>query len=310
MDETLRRYIEEHNAQGFSNWLAQNPNVLLSKDVYEFAFQTFVNTEEKNLTNAHRILESLVSRFDQHSHLYRPHEFNRITQFYNLFKDPLNTAVGAFDVRGYVAKEERYQAKKTLREVYRDMDAILEQDLVYPIRHPEQTTFIQSLLRRFKKTPHEEVTKGVGEKFEQVMEKIVKEVGGQDKNKDLSEIEIRAIAYDRAVMHMKKYFKFNQFQLDHVLEETTKKQAIDEKLTLSEMLNRHVVPKDRIYPIVRDAKTNPEFAKDVRKYFDYIKELGDYVVINQSINQSIIFYCQPTHFRVCTKNLYGYIFAM
>lgn len=112
MNNSVQEYIKKHDAKGLRDWLVANPKVILGKDVYELAFNIFLNTDDKDLINAHRILESLVARFEEHSHLYRPHEFHRIAQFSNLLKDPLNTAVGGFDVKGYVEKEGRQKAKR------------------------------------------------------------------------------------------------------------------------------------------------------------------------------------------------------
>lgn len=112
MSDAIQEFIKKHDAKGLRDWLIANPKIVLDKEVYEVAFNTFLTTDDNNLTNAHRVLESLVARFEEHSHLYRPHEFNRISQFSNLFKDPHNAAVGGFDVKEYIAKDVQHNLKR------------------------------------------------------------------------------------------------------------------------------------------------------------------------------------------------------
>lgn len=237
------RAIKEHNSQKFANLCAQKPtgrSDVVAPDVFKRAFEAFNNAEDRYITEHYRILESLVKYFGESSKLYSPQDIGYISGYINVFNEPENKKKHkGFDIEKYNAQLARYNEKRSLRLVYKDVDRALQRELIYKIKYPENQTFIKKLLSVFVKIERKEIEQRFVKRFDDVVNEITVEI--LRKNQDMNEVEVRAIAYERTLLQMKKYFKFTQAEVDRALEDRakthTKIESLDQFLKLESGYN-------------------------------------------------------------------------
>lgn len=265
----ILKYIHASNFQGLQNHLAKNieeDNLILSSS-FIVAFEKFINSESKTITNSYKILELLYENFISPANEARYErispdyiDIKRLFNIYEKIKFNLQYTDSErqsfddyeFNVDTFKEKVKFFQERQTARIIYKVADEIVEKDLIYKIKYPKNTNFIRRLLRIPPKRQPDEIiedfTKGLPDLISSLRIRIEDDPRLRDSSGKLvlTQAEINSIIYERISLKATKQLPLDQETIDKVFTDLNTKKvseiidSINRKSSSLKTLNKTV----------------------------------------------------------------------
>ncbi|AIF81993.1 hypothetical protein I862_07195 [endosymbiont of Acanthamoeba sp. UWC8] len=192
--DKVLKFIEKSNFQGLQSYLNKrylDIDSLIPPAEFINAFNNFISSDSKNITNSYKIIELLYQHFtaanrktkydnsQEHEDikgLFKIYEKISAGKDYSIEDVVAVTRIKDFKVDSYQKKFELYQEKQTLRNVYKKADDLIERYLIYKIKYPENTSFIRKLLRIPPKRKSEDILNDLTKKLPELIDKLRDEI--------------------------------------------------------------------------------------------------------------------------------------
>ncbi|MBA8666315.1 hypothetical protein H1Q59_00165 [Holosporaceae bacterium 'Namur'] len=239
--DKILKFIEEGNFQGLQSYLNKNyhdTDSLILPEAYINAFNKFIKSDVKHITNSYKIIELLYQYFTDANGKIKYDNSQEYEGIKGLFKIYEKTSAGKecslkdavavteikdFKIDSYRKKFELYQEKQTLRNVYKKADDLIERDLIYKIKYPENTSFIRKLLRIPPRRKSEDIESdfksNISDMILKLREEIGKDAGFKGENGELllSPSELNRVIYERILLKATKQLGLSQDLIDRTL---------------------------------------------------------------------------------------------
>ncbi len=209
-------------------------------DLFELAANKFLESDERNLTNSYQTLMSLLTDFlnplrkEAYSEL-NPEQKNFLNCMFDILarKAQVSTTslsqaqqdiIGKLETKIFLIEE-----KQSFRKLYNRLDDVIQRDLVWAIKYPENSNFVKRMLSIPTKKSSEEVVQEVRKNIDAIIDSIEKQIK-QDRNLTdedgklkIDRNKINLAIYERLSLKLGKQLGVSQEQIDEILQSRNNK---------------------------------------------------------------------------------------
>lgn len=238
MKDKLKRYVESFNFLAIGNFFAKpkkQESPAIEFELFELAANKFLESDERNLTNSYQTLMSILTDFlnplrkEAYSEL-NPEQKNFLNCMFDIVARKAEVSTNSLsqaqqEIIGKLeAKIFLIEEKQSFRKLYNRLDDIIQKDLVWAIKYPENSTFIKRMLSIPTKKSSKEIVPEVMQNIDAIIDSIEKQIK-QDRNLTdedgklkIDRNKINLAIYERLSLKLTKQLGVSQEQIDEILQ--------------------------------------------------------------------------------------------
>jgi hypothetical protein len=266
----VEELVLNHNHLGLENYLKKQSGdlaTLITAKIFITAITEFINSDARNMTNSYNVIISLRRHFfDENRHmkysLSAEHEqigalFNICDKVFNHKKYKIDdvkeiTRIDGINISDIEAKFALYEERQQRRSIYKIADDVIESQFIYPIKYPDNTSFIRKMLGVTPKRASVDIIKDFNDKLPILIDNLRKDFYSNPKFLDqrgkflLTESELSEILYERISLKATKQLGLDQGSVDEIFKEYNTKKLINKLQSFYELNEDENISKELI----------------------------------------------------------------